>query len=138
MPNSDATTRRHAMRSVPEAARDVGVPEAVLRRWIAEGELFAVRLGPAALVDLGEVKAVRDRRAGDLPARRRGFSPAACRAIGLGDVAAGAVGTGLFLALDSPALQSPWSLALSLLCLVVGALLLRQTGWPGARARRRV
>ena len=133
MGNTDATTRRHAMRSVSEAARDVGVPEAILRQWIAEGDLFAVRLGPAALVDLGEVKAVRDRRAAELPARRKGFPPAVLRAIGLGDVAAGAVGAGLFLAHDAAALQSPWSLALSLLCLVIGALLLRQAGWPGAR-----
>ena len=131
MREPQATTRRHAMRSVREAARDTGVPEVTLRRWIAEGELFAVRLGPSALVDLGEVVAVRDRLAADAPPRHRaGWPSGVVRAIGAGDLAAGVVGLLLVVGLGPDELRSPWSLALTLLCFAVGVVLL----WPD-RAR---
>jgi excisionase family DNA binding protein len=122
------------MRSVREAARDTGVSETRLRQWIADGELFAVRLGPSALVDLGEVVAVRDRLAAASPPRRRpGLPPAATRAIGLGDLAAGGVGLLFVAGLGPDDLRSPWSLALSLLCLAVGAVLLWMRRWPVER-----
>src|SRR5687767_408611 len=93
MRDPQATTRRHAMRSVREAARDAGVPEVTLRRWIAEGELFAVRLGPTALVDLGEVVAVRDRLTADVPPRRMfRLPPGVSRTIGAGDLVVGILG----------------------------------------------
>ena len=131
MREPQATTRRHAMRSVREAARDTGVPEVTLRRWIAEGELFAVRLGPSAVVDLGEVVAVRDRLTDDGSLRSRpGWPAGVVRAIGAGDLAVGVVGMLLVLGLGPDELRSPWTLALTVLCFAVGIVLL----WPG-RAR---
>jgi excisionase family DNA binding protein len=120
------TTRRHAMRSVREAARDTGVPEVTLRRWIAEGELFAVRLGPTALVDLGEVVAVRDRLVDDVPPRRGwAWPPVLTRAIGAGDLIVGALGILAILGIGPDGFGSAWSLVVSLLCLAIGAVLLR-------------
>jgi excisionase family DNA binding protein len=32
--------------SLPQAARELGVAESSIRRWIRSGELFAVKVGP--------------------------------------------------------------------------------------------
>lgn len=136
MRDPDATTRRHAMRSVPEAAREVGVPQATLQSWIESGELLAVRLGRSPMVDLGEVGAVRDRLLGQPKRRRSGWPQRTGQAIGLGDVIVGAIGLVAFGA--GPAdLRSPLALFLSLLCLAVGVLLLGDAGLPDLARRKR-
>jgi excisionase family DNA binding protein len=117
------------MRSVPEAARDLGVPEDTIQGWIETGELLAIRLGRSSMVDLGEVSAVRDRFLGERGRRGSGWRHRARRAIGLGDVVAGALGLAA-LAVGPADLRSPLSLALPLLCLAVGAMLLREAGLP--------
>jgi hypothetical protein len=115
------------MRSVHEAARDSGVPEATLQSWIDGGELAAVRLGRSPMVDLGEVRAVRDRLLGERDRRAFGWPNRASRAVGLGDVIVGGLGLAA-LAAGPSELRSPLAAALSFLCLAVGAILLRRAG----------
>src|SRR5215211_3801659 len=65
MTRSDATTRHFVLRSIPEAARETGVPEATLRRWVDDRSLSAVPLGRTTVVNMLEVEALRARAVPD-------------------------------------------------------------------------
>ena len=137
------TTGYMVIRSLPEAARECGVPEAALRRWVAEGALPVVDIGGHPMVSAAEVAALRDRGAGRTrrPAGAavwawldaawwddRGLAPA----LGAGNVGAGVAGVLVPLALG-PHDPRGWGwLTLCLANVVVGLLL-----WRLAAASRR-
>lgn len=131
MDDPNATTGHFVMRSVPEAAAECGVPEATLRRWIADGVVTAITIGGNAMVNEAEVAIVRDRFAGKRGASgRRWF-----RALGAVNVVAALVGLLVFFGIGPAGLRAPWWLGLCLASLAVGALLWR--GGVSARGRHR-
>jgi hypothetical protein len=139
MMRSDATTRHFVLRSIPAAARETGVPEATLHRWVDDRSLSAVPLGRATVVNMLEVEALRARAVPDLgppggdgPARDRP-GPRLLRLVGATNAATGAAGALAFAGLGPGDLASPRWLALCAASVAVGVLELR--GLPRRRGR---
>ena len=136
MMRSDATTRHFVLRSIPEAARETGVPEATLRRWVDDRSLSAVPLGRTTVVNVLEVEARRARAGppgGDRSAHYRP-GPRLLRLAGAANAASGAAGMIAFVGVGPGDLASPRWLALCVASVAVGVLELR--GLPRRRRRQ--
>ena len=116
------------MRSVPEAARECGVPEETVRRWVDDGTVPSITMGATPMVNLADVAAVRARQAGAPGGRSRRWGVVAqrsVRALSVANVIAGLIGCLASAGIGPVDLRSPWALGLSLLSLLVGVVLWR-------------
>ena len=137
MEDPNRTTGYMVMRSVPEAARECGVPETTIRRWVAEGLLSAIEIGGRPMVNGAEVAAIRERLARDAGRRDRlGYGRLHwLRLFGAANVAAALAGLTVFVGVGPDGLRTPWWLGLCVASLVVGLVLWR-LGGPAVRWRR--
>ena len=128
MDDPSRTTSHLVMRSLGEAARDCDVPEDILRRWLAEGALSAITIGSSPMVSLADVAALRDRRAGIAPRRRRAGARRATRALGLANLAVGTAELLAALGVGPLSVHTTWGVALAAATLVVGVALVVVAG----------
>lgn len=112
MEDPNATTGHFVMLSVPEAAAEAGVPEATLRRWIADGTLSAITIGRTPMVNVTQVATLRDRRHG----RTRGGlgPPRPARVLAGLSLVAGLAAGAAFLGWTPIGSGGPWWLELGL------------------------
>ena len=58
---SESARSSPSLVSLPQAARELAVAESTIRRWIKDGELPAIKVGPAGRykIELGDLYALR-------------------------------------------------------------------------------
>lgn len=135
---SDGTTQHFVMRSVAEAARESGVPEESIRRWIDGGHLFAKQIGRTTLVNLLAVQSLGLRPPGEPVPPEGDWSRSYrrdrswLRVLGGANVLAGVANLAVFAGIGPDHLRTEWWLLLCLLSIAVGVVEVREP-----RANRR-
>ncbi len=127
MDEAEATTQHFVLLPISAAAQRCSVPEAQIRRWLAEDILTPIPFAGETMVNVRQVEVALRMHA----PQRRARTLRLHRLIGAGDVVA-ALLAGLAAAGVGPTEEGrpPWWLALCLLGLLVGLLL-----WTGAGLR---
>jgi excisionase family DNA binding protein len=124
----NASTQHFVMRSVGEAAKEIGIPEETIHGWIDQGHLPAQQIGRTTLVNLLAVQSLSLRPPGERFPPDRDWSRYYRRdrpwlwVLGGANVFAGVTGLAVFVGLGPGGLRAAWWLVLCLLSVAVGAV----------------